>query len=192
MERGLRILGAGFDWGEPYLSCEEWAETFGLSYPIVDDDSTFTLVDLVGVNYVPWNVIIDHNMTIRYSDGFFNETVIAQIIDELLADLDSVSMGTDAGEPLSHLPERPYLYDTYPNPFNSSTTIAYRLPRPSNVRIDVLDLLGRHVDTLESVDNKWAGYHEIRWEPSSSSSGIFVIRLVSDGVVETRKVLLLK
>ena len=146
----------------------------------------------MGVRYVPWNVIIDHNMTIRYSDGFFNETVITQIIEDLLADLESVSTSTDSGEPLSNLPESPHLYDTYPNPFNSSTTIAYRLPRPSNVRIDVLDLLGEHVATLENVDNKWAGYHEIRWEPSSSSSGIFVIRLVSDGVVETRKVLLLK
>ena len=33
---GLVNIGMGFQWDDPY-SCEGWASTFGLSYPIMDD-----------------------------------------------------------------------------------------------------------------------------------------------------------
>ena len=68
----------------PY-SCEEWAETFGITYPILDD-SDYSLVELFGLYYIPHNVIIDHEMTIRHSNYEFDETGIIQTIEELLAE----------------------------------------------------------------------------------------------------------
>ena len=44
------ILGAGSDWGQPY-SCEEWAYTFGLSYPLLDDSDGMYIIYLELVTY---------------------------------------------------------------------------------------------------------------------------------------------
>ena len=72
------IIGAGSDWGQPY-SCEEWAYTFGLSYPLLDD-SDGNVYDLFGTGYIPHNVIIDHQGVVLYSQSGFNSSVIVNII----------------------------------------------------------------------------------------------------------------
>ncbi|SVA88571.1 uncharacterized protein METZ01_LOCUS141425, partial [marine metagenome] len=54
----VEIVAAGDDWNQPY-SCESWAETFGLSYPILDDDSG-DIYGLFGNGYIPHNVIINN------------------------------------------------------------------------------------------------------------------------------------
>ncbi len=33
----VEIIAAGDDWHQPY-GCEDWVESFGLTYPILDDD----------------------------------------------------------------------------------------------------------------------------------------------------------
>jgi hypothetical protein len=40
------------------------------------------------------------------------------------------------------------LHQNYPNPFNPITTIKYDLPKESNVKIVIYDLMGREVRTL--------------------------------------------
>ena len=46
------------------------------------------------------------------------------------------------------LPNEFKLYQNYPNPFNPSTIINYTIPKTSNVRLEVFDLLGRKLLTL--------------------------------------------
>lgn len=79
------VFAAGFQWNQPY-SCNEWAETFGITYPIVDDDSQ-TIWDLFGQGYIPHNIIIDHTMTVRYSAYGFNEASIVNTIETYLAEM---------------------------------------------------------------------------------------------------------
>ena len=40
------------------------------------------------------------------------------------------------------------LFPSYPNPFNSSTSINFNLPKQSSVNLVVIDLLGRKVRTI--------------------------------------------
>ncbi|MFZ4620477.1 MAG: T9SS type A sorting domain-containing protein [Bacteroidota bacterium] len=64
----------------------------------------------------------------------------------------------------------------FPNSFHGRTTIQYRLPSSGNVRIDVYDMLGRKVSTI--VDNNEAkGIHEIPWDASHLSAGVYLCRL---------------
>ena len=63
---GLVVIGMGSDWGDPY-NCEEWAEAYGLTYPIIDDDEDWEGWNLFGDCCVPHNVVIDHNMEIVYT-----------------------------------------------------------------------------------------------------------------------------
>lgn len=74
------------DWGQPY-SCSEWAETFGLSIPILDDNSGNNIYGLFGIGYVPHNVVIGGNGLVIFSDSGFNSSTIVTMIEEGLSNL---------------------------------------------------------------------------------------------------------
>ena len=85
------------------------------------------------------------------------------------------------------------MMDIYPNPFNSSTTIAIN---PNNLletpySIYIYDALGRLVETL--IDNrKITGKKDIHWNASNQASGIYFIQLRTNFNYEIKKVVLLK
>jgi len=37
-----------------------------------------------------------------------------------------------------------------------------------------------------------AGYHEIEWDASSQSSGVYILKMQSEGFVDTQKMMLIK
>lgn len=83
------------------------------------------------------------------------------------------------------------LSQNYPNPFNPRTTIAFSLAKEGQVRLEVFDAAGRKVASL--VDGvKGAGRHAIDFDASSLSSGIYFYRLNAGGVVQQKKMVLLK
>ncbi len=79
----------------------------------------------------------------------------------------------------------------FPNPFNPSTTVQYRLASAGRVAIQVYDALGRHVATLFE-GNQIAGTHEITFEATGLSSGVYLVRLDAPGFTQSRTVTLLK
>ena len=83
------------------------------------------------------------------------------------------------------------LYQNYPNPFNPSTKIRYQLPQESKVIIKIYDILGSEVITLLN-EKKEAGVYEVDFNASQLSSGTYIYRLVADGFVETKKMVLMK
>lgn len=87
--------------------------------------------------------------------------------------------------------ERLALEASYPNPFASSTTLRYALPEAAEVRLEVFDALGRRVAVLAEGAHA-AGPHAAMWDARGLASGVYVARLVSDGVVETRRLTLLR
>lgn len=83
------------------------------------------------------------------------------------------------------------LFANYPNPFNPSTTISFALPKPTNVKIAVYDMLGREIATL--VDNFInAGYHNVRFDASNLASGVYLYSIKTDYNFAVRKMMLLK
>lgn len=88
-------------------------------------------------------------------------------------------------------PEGFALLQNYPNPFNPATTITYRLPVSSEVKLSVFDTLGREVAKL--VEGKQpAGTHEVNFEASALHSGFYYYRLSAEGFVATREMLLIR
>jgi len=83
------------------------------------------------------------------------------------------------------------LYQNYPNPFNPSTIINYSLPKQSNVRIIVYDMLGREISTLIN-EEKSAGNYSITFDGNSLTSGIYFYQIKANEFVQTKKMLLLK
>jgi hypothetical protein len=90
------------------------------------------------------------------------------------------------------LPREFVLHQNYPNPFNPSTTIKFDLPEYQWVKLDIYNVLGRHVTSL--VDSPMdAGSHEVIWEARSDiSSGVYFYSLQAGTYSDTKKMLLLK
>ncbi len=83
------------------------------------------------------------------------------------------------------------LLQNYPNPFNPSTTIRYALPVQSHVTLSLYNMLGQKVEDLVG-ETQQAGYHEVRFEGTGLSSGVYFYQLQAGGFVEVKKLLVLR
>jgi hypothetical protein len=94
--------------------------------------------------------------------------------------------GTDGSLPSSFT-----LNQNYPNPFNAQTIIEYGLPVTSHIIIEVFDLLGRKVATLENRQQQ-AGFYQVTWNAAAQPSGIYFYRVQAGDKVETKRMMLIK
>lgn len=84
------------------------------------------------------------------------------------------------------------LYQNYPNPFNPYTYIRYEMPVQGNVQIEVYNINGSKVQTLVN-EKKESGNHEIEFNGSNLSSGIYFYKFSINGkLINTKKLILLK
>ena len=88
------VIAAGSDWST--YTCEGWASSFGITYPILDDDDN-TIYPLFGTGYIPHNIIIDGHGVVLYSQSGFNQTAIISTINEALENLDADNDGVFNG-----------------------------------------------------------------------------------------------
>jgi hypothetical protein len=89
------------------------------------------------------------------------------------------------------LPAEFALLQNYPNPFNPSTIIKFEVPRSTEVRLSVFDVLGREVLVLMN-ERRDAGVHEVKFDASNLASGVYLYRLQAGDFVSTKKLLLLR
>jgi len=94
------------------------------------------------------------------------------------------------------MPAVDFLARNHPNPFNPSTKITFGIERPGHVSLSIYDAAGRLVRTLVDESSP-AGRHDEIWRGMDGngngvSSGFHFYRLVTDGSVRTRKMVLLK
>ena len=88
------------------------------------------------------------------------------------------------------------LESSYPNPFNSTTQIAYGLATTGPVRLTIYSALGQLVRTL--VDQvQAAGFYQVHWDGrdlrgAELSTGVYMARLYYPGGVQIRRLFYLK
>jgi len=99
-----------------------------------------------------------------------------------------VSTGVDEGYPT---PLSYQLAQNYPNPFNASTTISYSLPARSFVWLNIYNLEGRLVETLQRRYQE-AGEYKLKWEANNLPSGIYIYSLRTDEGMFVGKALVVK
>jgi len=103
-----------------------------------------------------------------------------------------ISRPTVATEEESSMPESFCLTSIYPNPTNSQVNIKFTLPHDDNVSIEVFDINGRLVQSI-NLGIKEQGNHKVSWNAHSVSSGIYHVVLRNEQrVFDTRKVVVLK
>jgi len=106
--------------------------------------------------------------------------------------LDINQVQTSSEQEIAELPESFELEGNYPNPFNPTTNITFKVGNNSNVQITVFDVLGRKVATL--TDQPYMrGTHQIQWDASAISSGQYIYRMEANGkIVGVKSMILVK
>ncbi len=89
-----------------------------------------------------------------------------------------------------------YSIFNYPNPFNPSTTIAYTIDKDSYVTIDIFDISGKLLVTLQN-EYRTQGEHSVSWNGTDDSgskvcAGVYFYQVKVGDLVETKKMVLVK
>jgi hypothetical protein len=103
----------------------------------------------------------------------------------------SVLTSTNENNISSTTPSSFELSQNYPNPFNPTTTIKFALPNAGEISLKVYDRLGKEVADLANGFRN-AGTYEINFDASQMSSGIYFYKLSANGLINTKKMTLLK
>lgn len=100
-----------------------------------------------------------------------------------ITSIDETIIGTPTGTPL---------LGNYPNPFNPTTTIRFELAQTSHVSVEVFNMVGQRVAVLIDNESTFMGAHEIQFDASGFSSGIYVYTLTtpSSGTISQKMTIL--
>jgi len=90
-----------------------------------------------------------------------------------------------------NLPTNLTLNQNYPNPFNASTIIEFDLPNATYLTLDVFNVIGQKIVTLIESELQ-AGSHQVSWNASEQSSGVYYYRIKVGDNSETKRMVLLK
>ncbi len=113
---------------------------------------------------------------------------------ELMAQVrESVEITATAANPV--LPTVVMLAPNHPNPFGSSTTFSYSLPKTAKVELNVYDLRGRRVRTLRN-ETQDPGRYVVQWDGrdfngKNLASGVYLLRLRANEQIRTQRVTLM-
>ena len=89
------------------------------------------------------------------------------------------------------IPKNTKLNGNYPNPFNPVTTIEYQLSAFSKVELVVYNILGQKVRTL--VNKKQAaGKYKLSFNASGLASGLYIYKMQTGDIIQSRKMLLIR
>jgi hypothetical protein len=95
------------------------------------------------------------------------------------------------GEQRPGVPETFALEQNHPNPFNPSTRIGFSIPRATQARLEVYNMLGQRIATVldEHMD---PGYYTVTFDASTLPSGVYLYRLETSIGTLVRKMILMK
>jgi photosystem II stability/assembly factor-like uncharacterized protein len=99
---------------------------------------------------------------------------------------------TGVASQIENIADKYELYQNYPNPFNNQTKIRFEIPKFSEVRIVIYDILGKQRDII--LDGIYqAGKYEVNYSPKDLGSGIYFYRMEINGeITKTKKLILNK
>ncbi|HFD32631.1 MAG TPA: T9SS type A sorting domain-containing protein [Gammaproteobacteria bacterium] len=166
------------------------------------NDAKFYLKQIEEDNYIPYDLF-----NVANTDTFKN-TITPQNAGQYLYYIkavdaygyynfsDTLSLTVDSASPIGSeisldIPKKYYLHQSYPNPFNPTTTIRYDLPISSDVKIDVFNSLGQKIKTL--IQKKLpAGHHSVNFNGSALASGVYYYKITAGKFTQVKKMLLIK
>ncbi len=68
------------------------------------------------------------------------------------------------------------VYQNYPNPFNPVTSIKFKIPAESKVKLTITNLLGEEISTILNQQQS-PGIHEVQWDGGNNASGVYLANM---------------
>lgn len=153
---------------------------------VITMESPFELTNTFEIDGLPVDLTIDGDI-IATADAYpiFDSQAATVSIEVRPAS----NVATEDVHPLA----QPFtLAPNYPNPFAGTTTLSYSITEPAHLRLAVVDLLGRTIDTL--VDGSQApGTYTVAFDATDLPSGLYFYRLeANDVLVQARTMTVMK
>ena len=115
--------------------------------------------------------------------------------DSSASDRDTITINVSGASAIADMmkgiPKTYKVAQNFPNPFNPVTTIVYGLPRASEVKIEVYNIAGQIVMSLED-GYKPAGYHKVTFDATQLASGLYFYRVQAGKFNKIMKMILMK
>jgi len=108
-----------------------------------------------------------------------------------------ISKSVVSDEAEESIPNEFTLEQNFPNPFNPTTTISFKIPIQSVVTLEVLNILGQKVRSLIHKENYAAGTWSVEWDGKSDygefmPSGVYLYKIRTADFTEVKKMILIK
>jgi hypothetical protein len=105
----------------------------------------------------------------------------------------TIASPTGVEENKNQLPKESQLFQSYPNPFNPTTTIKYFLAKPSLAKLTIYNMLGQKIRILQNTFQT-AGEYSFVWDGTDDgnnkvSSGVYFYRLQADNLNIQKKMI---
>ena len=114
-----------------------------------------------------------------------NATALNLLAYDVNGNVIAPKVSTDNGNEGTQLPSEFVLYSNFPNPFNPTTSIRFDLPEMANVRIEVIDLLGRQVMLIPNQSMTAGSNKVVTLNASRLSSGVYFYKVIAEGANKT-------
>ena len=134
------------------------------------------------------------------SDDRWDDDILCELKSISGANFEAVQTVHANGDPIYPVPtaihqtefsDNPVFICYYPNPFNASVTIKYRLRRRGNISVKIFNLQGQEVFNLFNGYQN-SGEHQLQWHAVGFSSGIYFYRFQGNGLNKTGRLVLQK
>jgi hypothetical protein len=112
-------------------------------------------------------------------------------LDETFRYSDGIAVDFSTGAAGGQIPAAFSLVQSFPNPFNPTTTIRYGIPILSHVTLTVFNALGQQVVELVNGELE-AGYHEVKFDGTNLASGVYFYEIQAGSFAQTKRLLLLR
>jgi hypothetical protein len=145
------------------------------------------------------SILDDAGVAVNGSVTLYHRVVTTDGDDQAMSDVRTVVLtrGTLTNiDDTAGLPTEFALYGNYPNPFNPTTNIRFDLPQAADVNVQVFDILGRQVMTMQQTGMQAGANQTISLDASRLASGTYLYRITVEMQgstrVDTGKMMLVK
>ncbi len=143
-----------------------------------------TVWELEGADVIGYNWVTA--MDVRYSDGFVGVGTHGGGTFSTYLEVSGVEPEKEKLQPTDY-----ELTSVYPNPFNATANIMFKLPQRANLTVDVYNNLGQKVTTLANGMYE-PGHHQLVFNAGDLSSGVYFVRMKAGSYDATKKIVLMK
>ena len=171
----LKSFIANIAYGNVILSWATATETNNSGFGIERSEDN---INFTNIGFVPGFGTTTEPKSYSYTDQSVSNGEYYYRLKQ--TDFDGSFKYSDVVEAEVSLPTVFALEQNYPNPFNPSTSIRFSLPVDAQVTIGVYNLVGEKVAEIAS-GNLSAGSHNITFDASKLTSGIYFYRLDATG-----------